>query len=69
MAQARSISEVLKHAIAESGLAHIALERETGVQRGSIARFMAGTQSLRLDKADALAELFGLELRKKRKGK
>jgi hypothetical protein len=63
------MSEVLKRAVAESGLAHIAIERATGVKRGSIARFMAGTQSLRLDKADALAAFFGLELRPKRKGR
>jgi plasmid maintenance system antidote protein VapI len=69
MSQGESISDVLRRAIAESGLAHIALERATGVQRASIARFMAGTQSLRLDKADALAAYFGLELRPKRKGR
>ena len=69
MSQGESISDVLRRAIAESGLAHIALERATGVQRASIARFMAGTQSLRLDKADALAAFFGLELRPKRKGR
>ena len=69
MSQGGSISEPLRRAIAGSGLAHIALERATGVQRGSIARFMAGTQSLRLDKADALAAFFGLGLRPKRKGR
>ena len=69
MAQCGSISDVLRRAIADSGEAHIALERATGVKRASIARFMAGTQSLRLDKADALAAFFGLELRPKRKGR
>jgi hypothetical protein len=44
-----------------------ALERETGVTRASIMRFVKGTQSLRLDKADRLAAFFGLELRPKRK--
>jgi transcriptional regulator with XRE-family HTH domain len=69
MLQARSISEALRRAIAGSGLAFIALERATGVQRASIARFMRGSQSLRLDKADALAAYFGLELRTTRKGR
>ncbi len=58
-----TISDVLKRAIAESGMAHIAIERATGVQRASIMRFLRGSQSLRLDMADKLAALFGLELR------
>jgi plasmid maintenance system antidote protein VapI len=44
-----------------------ALERETGLTRASIMRFVAGKQSLRLDMADRLAAHFGLELRLKRK--
>jgi len=64
----RSMSDVLRRAIAESGMAMIALERETGVQRMSIVRFLDGERSLRLDKAEQLAEYFGLELRPKRKG-
>jgi plasmid maintenance system antidote protein VapI len=63
-----SMTEALRRAIAESGMAHIALARATGVQRASIMRFMHGTQSLRLDVADKLAAYFELELRPKRKG-
>jgi hypothetical protein len=44
-------------------------ERETGVTRASIMRFVRGSQSLRLDMADRLAGRFGLELRPKRKGR
>jgi transcriptional regulator with XRE-family HTH domain len=68
MSRGRSISDILRRVIAESGIALIALERETGVQRMSIARFLNGERSLRLDKAEQLAEYFGLELRPKRKG-
>ena len=67
MRPGRSMSGVLRKAIAESGLAYIALERATGVQRHSIMRFMRGEQSLRLDKAEQLAAHFGLELRATRK--
>ena len=67
MRPGRSMSDVLRKAIAESGLAYIALERATGVQRLSITRFMRGEQSLRLDKAEQLAAHFGLELRATRK--
>lgn len=58
-----TMTDVLRDAIRQSGAAHIALERATGVKRGSIMRFVRGERSLRLDKADALAAYFGLTLR------
>ncbi len=61
------LTNALRAAIAESGLAHVAIERATGVTRASIMRFMRGERSLRLDMADRLAAYFGLELRPKRK--
>jgi len=67
MAKKQTISDALKRAIVQSGMAHAALERETGVQRASIMRFLRGEQSIRLDGADKLAAYFGLELRPKRK--
>jgi plasmid maintenance system antidote protein VapI len=63
------ISDLLRRAIAASGVPYKALERETGVARASIMRFVRGSQSLRLDMADRLAAYFGLELRPKRKGR
>lgn len=57
------ITGPLKDAIIRSGLAYKTLERETGVQRSSIQRFVDGRQSIRLDVADRLAAFFGLELR------
>jgi plasmid maintenance system antidote protein VapI len=63
------ITDVLRRAVAESGMAHIALERATGVKRASIMRFLRGETSLRLDMADRLAAYFGLELRPTRKGR
>ena len=61
---ASSLSDILRQAIVESGISYVALERETGVVRASIMRFVRGDQSLRLDKADRLAEYFGLKLSK-----
>jgi plasmid maintenance system antidote protein VapI len=61
-----SITEVLRRAVVESEISYNALERETGVKRASIMRFVLGKQSLRLDKADRLAEFFGFALRKVR---
>jgi len=40
--------------------------KETGVTRGSIRRFVAGKQSLRLDKAEIFADYFGLELTRRK---
>jgi plasmid maintenance system antidote protein VapI len=61
------LSDVLRKTIEESGLAHIAIERATGVKRASIMRFVRGAQSLRLDMADRLAAYFGLVLRPDRR--
>jgi plasmid maintenance system antidote protein VapI len=58
------ITDVLRRAIIESGESFNSLERETGVTRASIMRFVRGTNSLRLDMADRLAEHFGLSLQK-----
>jgi plasmid maintenance system antidote protein VapI len=56
-------------AVEDGRISYKALERETGVTRASIMRFVRGSQSLRLDMADHLAAFFGLELRAKRKGR
>ena len=67
------ISNLLRQTIAqaiESGRTNYkSLQRETGVTRASIMRFVTGKQFLRLDMADRLADYFGLELRQKQKGK
>jgi hypothetical protein len=62
------ISDLLRRTIlraVERGRAsYKALERDTGVTRASIMRFVRSSQSLRLDMADRLAAHFGLELRR-----
>ena len=60
------ISDFLQHMIVESQVSYRSLERETGVARASIMRFVRGSQSLRLDMADRLASYFGLSLQKQR---
>lgn len=59
-----TLSEMIRRSIVESGVSYSTLERETGVTRASIMRFVRGDQSIRLDMADRLAAYFGLELRK-----
>jgi plasmid maintenance system antidote protein VapI len=63
------ITDLLRKTVAQSGVPLLVLQRETGVKRASIMRFLRGQQSLRLDKADALADYFGLRLVRERKAK
>lgn len=64
-----TMSDVLRAAIRARRLPYQTLERETGVTRASIMRFVRGSQSLRLDKAEKLAEFLGLELTPAKKAK
>lgn len=61
------ISDLLRRtvlrAVGQGRTSYLALERETGVTRASIRRFVNGERSLRLDMADRLAAYFGLVLR------
>lgn len=67
------ISDLLRHTIAQAvrqgRTKYLTIEQATGVPRASVARFVRGTQSLRLDMADRLAAHFGLGLQAKRKGR
>ena len=57
------LRQTIARAVAEGRTNYKALERETGVTRASIMRFVRGSQSLRLDMADRLAAYFGPALR------
>ena len=62
------MSELLRQALGEAdSLASV--ERATGIKRQSMAKFLRGEQSLRLDLAEVLAAHFGIESRRvRRKG-
>ena len=64
-----TMTEVLKATIERSGVSQYRIAEDTGVLATSLGRFMRGETSLRLDKADVLAEYVGLELVSKRKAK
>ena len=58
-----SITVLLRSALSEAldaGLSVRLVARETGLNHAALAKFLRGEQSLRLDKADALAEYFGI---------
>ena len=61
-----TITDVLKTAIERSGKSRYQISQDTGILQTSLSRFMRGETSLRLDKADVLAEYLGLELTKRR---
>ena len=61
------LSDSLRKAIRESELPLQAIEKATGVDRNSLARFLDGRTSLRLNKAGVLANFFGLDLANLRK--
>jgi transcriptional regulator with XRE-family HTH domain len=63
------LTDALKSAMEQSGLTRYEIAKRTGVPPTSLMRFLRGDTSLRLDKADAIANCLGLELVKKRKAK
>jgi cyanate lyase len=65
----KRMTDVLLQAVRECGLSLYRISADTGIVDSSLLRFVNGETSLRLDKADLLAEYLGLELVKKRKAK
>ena len=57
-----TMTDVLRAAIQESGLTPYRIAKDTGLVVTSIIRFINGETSLRLDKADVLAEYLKLNL-------
>jgi plasmid maintenance system antidote protein VapI len=55
-----TMSELLRAALGESGESLNAIERATGIKRQSLATFLRGESTLRLDAADKLAAHFGI---------
>src|SRR5579871_1571027 len=60
---ADALRDAVQKAIDVGSATLLGLEKETGVQRASIARFLAKKQTLRLDLAAVLASHFRLVLR------
>ena len=63
------VSDLLRRTIADAVAQErtnlLALERQTGVSRASIRRFLNGERTIRLDVADKLADYFGLVLKRR----
>lgn len=59
--------KMLRDAIQESGLSHYRINKETGVDVTLIGRFMRGERGLTLPTAERIANVVGLELKRKEK--
>jgi plasmid maintenance system antidote protein VapI len=62
-----NLTSALLDAVISSEASFRELERQTGVKRQSLMKFVRGEQSLRLDMADRLAKYFGLELTERKR--
>lgn len=61
-AEPPTLSDQLRAAIAESGLSHYRLAKETGVSQPIITRFANGTRGISLETAGRIAGYFGMRL-------
>ncbi|MCE9545763.1 MAG: hypothetical protein K8T25_09635 [Planctomycetia bacterium] len=57
-----ALSEQVRRAIDESCLSRYRIWQVTGIDQGTLSRFMAGDAGLSMAGLDALAELLGLEI-------
>ncbi|MHC4067695.1 MAG: helix-turn-helix domain-containing protein [Planctomycetota bacterium] len=62
MSKSAKASDVLRRAIADSGLTLTRLAELTGVDEGRLSRFVRGERTLTMPAADALCEVLGLQL-------
>jgi len=62
-----TMTELLRQALRDCESLN-AVEKATGVKRQTLAKFMRGEQTIRLDSADILAEHFGFALNHKAGG-
>ena len=66
-----TITEAVRRAIEESGLSRYAIAKASGVTQAALSRFVAGKRGLTTDTLDRLADVLGLEIvvRKRGRGK
>jgi plasmid maintenance system antidote protein VapI len=61
-----TMTELLRAAIGQSGLTRYRIAKDTGIDEAALMRFVRGETSLRLDRADVLADYLGLKLVKQK---
>jgi predicted XRE-type DNA-binding protein len=60
--QRASLSDELRQAIERSGLSRYSIWQQTGIDQGSLSKFMDGERGLGLESIDKLADLLGLHI-------
>ena len=67
MAKRKTMSDTLRAAIKSSGLSNYRIAKDAGIEPDSIDRFVRveGRRDLRLETAEKIADVLGLELRKR----
>jgi plasmid maintenance system antidote protein VapI len=66
MSKKKTVSEVLRKTIKNSGLSLYAVAKGSGVGYAMVHRFVTGERGLSQTTIDTLCEHFGLELRKRK---
>ena len=66
---AKSFSDVLRQAVRDSELTRYAISVRTGIDQGTLSRFIRGERGMSLDSVDRLMECLELEIRPRRKRK
>jgi hypothetical protein len=67
MVMSESFTEQLRRAIRESEMSRYALSRATGVDQGTLSKFLVGKHGLSLDSVDKLFDVLGLTLTAQKK--
>lgn len=57
-----SLSDELRQAVERSGLSRYSICQQTGIDQGSMSKFLAGERGLGIESIDKLAELLGLHI-------
>jgi hypothetical protein len=60
--QRLSLSDQLRQAIERSGVSRYSIWQQTGIDQGSLSKFMDGERGLSIESIDKLADLLGLHI-------
>ena len=60
--QRQSLSDELRQAVERSGVSRYSIWQQTGIDQGSLSKFMDGERGLALESIDKLADLLGLHI-------
>jgi transcriptional regulator with XRE-family HTH domain len=58
----KPLSDELREAVEQSGLSRYSICQQTGIDQGTMSKFMAGARGLSIESIDTLADLLGLHI-------